>query len=111
MFHIFFRLSKIFFGRKLFARQKFVYIDVQHLTERRQICYVRHPVPGLNVLLKTPGNAEILAKAAPFTAEYPLPERGIRYYLCQNRTCGQPAGSIREIEARLEALASRKENR
>lgn len=73
--------------------------------------FLRHPVPGLNVLLKTPGNAEILAKAAPFTAEYPLPERGIRYYLCQNRTCGQPAGSIREIEARLEVLASRKENR
>ena len=47
MFHIFFRLSKIFFGRKLLTRQKFVYIDVQHLTERRQICYVRHPVPGL----------------------------------------------------------------
>ncbi len=73
--------------------------------------FLRHPFPGLTVLLKTPGNADILAKAAPFTAEYPLPERGIRYYLCQNRTCSQPADSIREIEVRLEALSSRKEKR
>ncbi len=50
-----------------------------------------------SILLKTSENAERLAKAAPFTADYTVPESGDRYYLCQDKTCYPPM-SWNEIE-------------
>ena len=43
----------------------------------------------VSVLLKTPQNTEALENAVPYVKEYPIPENGCRYYLCQNGACGK----------------------
>ncbi len=55
------------------------------------------PHPELTVLLKTPESADILAGLAPFTKDYPIPERGSKYYLCRNGACAQPTDSIANL--------------
>lgn len=46
--------------------------------------------PNLTLILKTEENAETLGRALPFTKDYPIPEEGTIYYLCQNGMCGKP---------------------
>ncbi len=59
------------------------------------------PRLGLTVQVKTPESAQALAAIAPFTKDYPIPERGARYYLCRGGTCQQPVDSVSELEALL----------
>lgn len=49
-----------------------------------------NPADGLSILVKTPENADMLAKLAPYTADVPLPGRGTVYYLCENGACRAP---------------------
>ncbi|MFB0919350.1 MAG: thioredoxin domain-containing protein [Oscillospiraceae bacterium] len=56
---------------------------------------------SLSVLLKTPENAERLAKAAPFTLEYPIPPSGKIYYLCRGKTCSEPVDKLEKISELL----------
>lgn len=44
----------------------------------------------LSVLVKTAENEAQLARCAPFTASYPVPEQGAVYYLCENGACQAP---------------------
>lgn len=44
----------------------------------------------ISVLVKTEKNGEELSKYAPFTAEYPIPEKEALYYLCENGVCQRP---------------------
>ena len=57
------------------------------------------PCPELTVLVKTPASAGMLAALAPFVKDYPIPERGARYYLCQNGTCAQPVDTVTALRA------------
>ena len=59
---------------------------------RRQIDDL--PIYGIEILVKTKENADDLAKCVPFTAEYPLPQEGVMYYLCENGVCQTP---VREL--------------
>lgn len=52
------------------------------------------PIYGIDILVKTKENADDLAECAPFTAEYPLPEESVMYYLCENGVCQTP---VREL--------------
>ena len=56
------------------------------------------PVSNLTVLVKTRSNQQALAQAAPFTADYPLPEHGCGYYLCRNKACSAPVYSLPELK-------------
>lgn len=53
--------------------------------------------PGLTVLVKTPENGARLAVLAPFTAEYPCPAAGARYYLCREGACAPPAERLEDV--------------
>ena len=53
--------------------------------------------PGLTVLVKTVKNQERLAALALFSAEYPIPPSGVRYYLCQGGACKNPVRTIEEL--------------
>ena len=55
------------------------------------------PTDCMEVLLKTEGNAESLAQCAPFTKDYPIPETGAVYYLCENGSCKAPVKSFSEL--------------
>ena len=48
------------------------------------------PADDLYVLLKTKDSADVLSKCAPFTKDYPIPEQGTMYYLCENGACKAP---------------------
>ena len=56
-----------------------------------------NPAEDIQVLLKTESNAELLAQCAPFTQNYPVPETGAMYYLCENGACKAPVKSLTEL--------------
>ena len=48
-------------------------------------CYLKeHTADDLQVMGKTAVNAAALAACAPFTKDYPIPEQGTMYYLCED---------------------------
>ena len=60
--------------------------------------YLRsHPADDLQVLLKTKENADALSKCAPFIKDYPIPEQGSMYYLCDNGACKAPVSDFSQL--------------
>ena len=55
------------------------------------------PADDLQVLLKTRENADVLSKCAPFTKDYPIPEQGAMYYLCENGACKAPVSDFSQL--------------
>ena len=51
----------------------------------------------LSALVKTPDNQRALARLAPFTADYPLPAEGERFYLCREGACAPPAETLEDL--------------
>lgn len=51
----------------------------------------------IRVLLKTKTNVGLLSQCAPFTRDYPVPETGATYYLCENGVCKAPVKSLTEL--------------
>ena len=56
-----------------------------------------HPADDLHILLKTKENADVLSKCAPFTKDYPIPEQGTVYYLCENGACNAPVSDFSQL--------------
>ena len=52
----------------------------------------------LNILYKSAANASTLAKCATFTSNYPIPQQGTTWYLCENDVCRRPVSSFRELD-------------
>ena len=44
-----------------------------------------------------------LVKCAPFTQDYPIPETGAVYYLCENGACKAPVKSLSQLERILDS--------
>lgn len=64
----------------------------------------KNPVPNLSVLIKTRENEPELREAAPFTADYPIPQNGTVYYLCHNGACSAPADNLDTLFTALRAF-------
>ena len=62
--------------------------------------------PDFSVLLKIPSNEEELAKAVPYTGDYPIPSSGSKYYACRNGSCMRPAENIKDLKDMLKTLQS-----
>ena len=76
---------------KAFSKRKELICAVNGKVPMELTEYLREkPRDGLHVLVKTAENAEILSECAPFTENYPIPERGAVYYLCENGACRAP---------------------
>lgn len=57
--------------------------------------YLRsHGMNQVSVLFKCPENENRLARVAPFTVAYGIPEKGTLYYLCENHACSAPVTSL-----------------
>ena len=56
-----------------------------------------NPAEDLSVLVKTTSNARELAECAPFTEDYPIPEHGAMFYLCENGACKAPVDSFSKL--------------
>lgn len=62
------------------------------------MAYLRaHPADNLQILLKTTENAEQLSQCAPFTVNYPIPEQGKMYYLCEDGACKPPVSDFSKL--------------
>ena len=61
--------------------------------------YLRnHPADGLHILLKTKENENLLSLCAPFTKDYPIPEDGAVFYLCENGACKAPVSHFEQLD-------------
>lgn len=56
------------------------------------------PRPELTVLMKTPTHSDRLSTIAPFTADYPIPAAGARYYLCHGGVCETPTETVEGLK-------------
>ncbi len=54
------------------------------------------------VLAKTTSNALALETVAPFTRDYPYPEKGAAYYLCEGFACKAPVYDLEALEKLLQ---------
>ena len=74
-----------------------VCVSAQNEVPGELYAYRREPEHGrMSILFKCPDNEARLSRLAPFTREYPVPDLGTCYYLCQNHTCGLPFTSLSE---------------
>jgi len=74
-----------------------VCVSAQNKVPGELYAYRREPEHGrMSILFKCPDNETRLSRLAPFTREYPVPDQGTCYYLCQNHTCGLPFTSLSE---------------
>lgn len=63
----------------------------------RRLAYLAETVPGLAVVVKTADNESQLAKLAPYTREYLIPENGALFYLCSGSKCMPPAEALEQL--------------
>ena len=56
--------------------------DTEQKTLLNRLAYLSETVPGLAVVVKTADNEMELAKLAPYTRDYLVPEDGMLFYLC-----------------------------
>lgn len=75
----------------------------QGIPTNLQAFLAENALPGVTLLVKTNENKDALAKAAPFTENYPVPQSGTMYYLCQDGACTAP---IDHFNALIEQLKS-----
>ena len=66
-----------------------------------QLGYLAETVPGLCVIVKTEENEQALERLAPYTKEYPIPEKGELYYLCDGHQCMPPVRELGQVLAML----------
>lgn len=59
---------------------------------------------GMDVLLKTPENEEILSRMAPFTKDYPIDPEKNQFYVCKNGMCLKPVERMEELEEVLSTV-------
>ena len=57
-----------------------------------------NPADELHILIKTADNAALLSQCAPLTRDYPVPEDGAVYYLCENGACKAPVMNFEQLQ-------------
>lgn len=62
-----------------------------------ELGYLAETKPGLAIIVKTKENQQELKKAAPFTADYLLPEDGTQFYLCRGNVCSRPVADLGQL--------------
>ena len=82
----------------LYPHRELVCATSEGVPEELEGYLKEHPADDLQILLKTAENADRLAKCAPFTADYPAPEQGAMYYLCEDGACKAPVSEFSQLK-------------
>ncbi len=82
----------------LYPHREMVCCTAGNVPEELMAYLKDHPADNLHVLLKTPDNADKIAEYAPFTADYPIPEQGTMYYLCEDGACKVPVSEFAKLK-------------
>lgn len=67
------------------------------MSEELRVQLAELAADGMSILVKTEDNKEELAECAPFTAEYPIPQEGEMYYLCEDGACRAPVKTLQQL--------------
>lgn len=72
------------------------------------VCVSKEDLPAgqlrslpVTVIAKSMNNCDVLEHLAPFTKEYPIPEQGVRYYLCRDGSCSAPVERLEDVSQML----------
>ena len=71
--------------------------DTEQKTLLNRLAYLSETVPGLAVVVKTADNEMELAKLAPYTRDYLVPEDGMLFYLCNGSRCLPPVEKLEQL--------------
>lgn len=71
--------------------------DTEQKTLLNRLAYLSETVPGLAVVVKTADNEMELAKLAPYTRDYLVPEDGMLFYLCSSSRCLPPVEKLEQL--------------
>lgn len=86
----------------LYPSRELVCVTSEKKVPEKFLSFLReNPLPNLTMLLKSNDNQQPLSAIAPFTADYPVPESGERFYLCQDGSCLPPMSSPEELKRLL----------
>lgn len=81
----------------LYPHRELICVKDKGVPEELRQYLMTHPADGLYILVKTRENVQALAKCAPFTAGYPIPEHGAAWYLCKNGACQAPVQAFQNL--------------
>lgn len=81
-------------GDALYPHRELVCTVSEGIPEELNEFLRTHPAEEWSILVKTAENAEDLAACAPFTKEYPLPQGGTAWYLCEKGACQAPVSDF-----------------
>ena len=81
----------------LYPHKELVCVSRDGIPEPLQKYLKRHAAQNLTVVVKLAGNEELLGQCAPFTRDYPIPEEGTVYYLCEHGACREPVKSFEAL--------------
>lgn len=81
----------------LYPTKELVYVSKEISHEK--IKELLDATAGFNmaILVKTLDNQGTIEKIAPFTKDYPIPDGGETYYLCENGSCRTPVTHIKDF--------------
>ncbi len=82
----------------LYPHRELVCATSEGVPEELKAYLKEYPADNLQILLKTVENSDQLAKFAPFTADYPVPEQGAMYYLCEDGACKAPVSEFSQLK-------------
>lgn len=88
----------------LYPSAELLCVTSEESTGSKEILRLRSELklpPNTTLLFKNSGNQKQLEAAAPFTADYPLPQSGTQYYLCRDNACMAPFSDLKELKAYL----------
>lgn len=87
------------FMRRLYPSRELVCVtEKAQIISELQEFLTENNLPLLSTLVKTRENQFTLAKAAPFTGEYPFPQNAAAYYLCTGSACAAPVYNLQELK-------------
>lgn len=92
-------------GNELYPHRELICAARDTVPEQFNEFLKKSPAEDWSILVKTKQNAEILAACAPFTKEYPIPESGAAWYLCENGTCRAPVSDFGSLPIKTEQEA------
>lgn len=82
----------------LYPSQELVCVSAEGKVPEQLIKYMSGKFHfNISVLFKTKENTMELANIVPYTKDYPIPQEGCCYYLCQNGSCKRPETDFEKL--------------
>lgn len=89
------------FAEVLYPMRELVCVVAEEALPADLQIFLQEDTHELTVIIKTKENQHVLAEAAPFTKDYPIPKSGVVYYLCENGACSSPTSSLQKLRQLL----------